>query len=56
MVHLPLQELGISEHEQYEVTDLLTGSRYVWRGPRNYVRLNPSERVAHVFRIAARTS
>ena len=55
MIHVPLSALGISEHEQYEVTDLLTGSRYVWRGVRNYVRLNPTERVAHVFRIAART-
>ncbi len=52
-VHVPLGNLGIAEHQPYEVTDLLTGSRYVWRGSRNYVRLDPSERVAHVFRITA---
>ena len=56
MVTVPLNELGISEGEPYEVTDLLTGTRYVWRGARNYVRLDPTERVAHVFRLSHRVS
>jgi starch synthase (maltosyl-transferring) len=54
MITLPLSELGISDNEPFEVTDLLTGSRYVWRGARNYVRLDPVERVAHVFRLSHR--
>jgi len=56
MISVPLQDLGIPETESFEVTDLLTGTRYVWRGSRNYVRLDPSERVAHVFRISHRIS
>jgi starch synthase (maltosyl-transferring) len=51
MITVPTQALGISEGEPYEVTDLLTSARYVWRGSRNYVRLDPNDRVAHVFRI-----
>jgi starch synthase (maltosyl-transferring) len=55
MLEYPLERLGIGESEGYEVLDLLTGSRYVWRGRRNYVKLDPTERVAHVFRVSRRT-
>ena len=51
MIELPIEKLGIGEHEPYEVADLLTGWRYTWRGRRNYVKLDPTERVAHVFRV-----
>jgi starch synthase (maltosyl-transferring) len=51
MVHLPLQELGLREDQMFEVEDLLTGVRHTWRGSRNYVRLDPSERVGHVLRL-----
>jgi starch synthase (maltosyl-transferring) len=53
-VEVPIHELGISEGQPYEVIDLLTSARYVWRGSRNYVRLDPNDRVAHVFRISPR--
>jgi len=52
MVHVPIASLGIDPGEAYEVADLLTGARYTWRGARNYVRLDPNERVAHLFRIS----
>jgi starch synthase (maltosyl-transferring) len=54
VIDVPLDRLGISEQEPYEVFDLLSGARYTWRGRRNYVKLDPSERVAHVFRITRR--
>ena len=37
-----------------EVEDLLTGIRHTWRGRRNYVRLDPNERVGHVMRLLRR--
>ncbi|MGH2848923.1 MAG: alpha-1,4-glucan--maltose-1-phosphate maltosyltransferase, partial [Thermoleophilaceae bacterium] len=37
----------------FGVEDLLDGSRYDWRLGRNYVRLGPDERMAHVMRVAA---
>jgi starch synthase (maltosyl-transferring) len=55
MVDVPLDRMGIGLGEAYEVSDLLSGSRYVWRGRRNYVKLDPTERVAHVFKVTKRT-
>lgn len=54
MLDVPIAALGIDPNEAYEVTDLLTGTRYTWRGSRNYVRLDPRERVAHLFRVTRR--
>ena len=51
VVHLPLESLGMRHDQDYEVEDLLTGTRYRWHGGRNYVRLDPSYEPAHVFRI-----
>jgi starch synthase (maltosyl-transferring) len=50
-IDVPIGELGIAPDESYEMSDLLTGARYVWRGARNYVRLDPVERVGHVFKV-----
>ncbi len=52
MLEVPIAELGIGPWEQYEVADLLTGTRYTWQGARNYVRLDPNERVGHVFKVS----
>ena len=51
-IEVPIGELGIAPDEAYEMADLLTGARYVWRGARNYVRLDPVERVGHVFKVS----
>jgi starch synthase (maltosyl-transferring) len=52
MVEVPIGELGIGPNEPYEMSDLLTGARYTWRGAKNYVRLDPTERVGHVFKVS----
>jgi starch synthase (maltosyl-transferring) len=54
MIDVPVDRMGLGENEAYEVFDLLGGSRWVWRGRRNYVKLDPTERVAHVFRVTRR--
>jgi len=54
MIHIPIQRLGIADGEPYEMADLMSGARYTWRGSRNFVRLDPNERVAHVFRVSRR--
>ena len=48
-VEVPLTDLGLPDGVEYEVEDLLDGARYRWRGARNYVRLDPAERPAHIF-------
>jgi len=51
VVHVPLELIGCSGEEPYQVHDLLTNERYLWKGPRNFVQLHPDERIAHVFRV-----
>jgi starch synthase (maltosyl-transferring) len=50
-VELDLGELGLDGDESYQVHDLLTGARHLWRGRRNYVELKPHVLPAHVFRL-----
>ena len=55
-VTLPLEQLEISPDAPYEVEDLLTASRYIWNGPRNYVELNPATLPGHILRIERKIS
>jgi starch synthase (maltosyl-transferring) len=48
---LDLDELGIAADRPYQVHDLLSNLRYPWRGPRNFVMLDPRRVPAHVFKI-----
>ncbi len=50
-IDVPIDEFGASENDEYEVHDLLTDSRYRWRGRRNYVELDPGTQPAHIFRV-----
>jgi starch synthase (maltosyl-transferring) len=50
-VTLPMAALGIAEDRGYDVEDLLTGARYRWNGPRNYVELNPARLPGHILRV-----
>ncbi|MEZ5963128.1 MAG: alpha-1,4-glucan--maltose-1-phosphate maltosyltransferase [Planctomycetota bacterium] len=48
-VELQLESLGIGADEQFQVHDLLSGARYLWRTGRNYVALDPAAAAGHVF-------
>ena len=50
-VELPLEELGLNPKQPFQAHDLLTDARYLWRGPRNYVELNPHSVPAHILRL-----
>jgi starch synthase (maltosyl-transferring) len=50
-VHVPLEDLGAMDADAYQVHDLLSDARYIWRGGANYVELNPEVQPAHVFRV-----
>ena len=50
-IDVPIEEFGATPNDEYEVHDLLTDSRYRWRGRRNYVELDPAIQPAHVFRV-----
>jgi len=51
MVTLPLWKFGIEEWSFYQMHDLLTGAKYSWRGPSNFVRLDPQQNPAHIFLV-----
>jgi len=53
-VTLPLATLEIPEDRAYEAEDLLSGERYLWHGPRNYVELNPGHLPGHILKIHRR--
>ena len=50
-IELDLEWLGLKQGESYQMHDLLTGARYLWNGPRNFVVLDPARVPAHVFRV-----
>jgi starch synthase (maltosyl-transferring) len=50
-LELPLEDLGLSPLQPYQVHDLLSESRFLWNGPRNFVELDPRMMPAHIFRI-----
>lgn len=49
--YVPIENFGIGASDPYQVEDLITGDKFTWRGPRNFVILNPNSRPAHVFRV-----
>ncbi|PIU18898.1 MAG: alpha-1,4-glucan--maltose-1-phosphate maltosyltransferase, partial [Elusimicrobia bacterium CG08_land_8_20_14_0_20_59_10] len=51
LVELPLDELGLAPDTPYQMHDLLTDRRFLWRGPSNYVELDPHELPAHILRL-----
>ena len=50
-VELSLESLGLDPRQPYQLHDLLSGSRFLWHGARNYVELNPQVVPAHIFRL-----
>ena len=50
-VYAPIEEFGQTESDEYQVHDLLTNSRYTWRGRQNYVELDPEIQPAHIFLV-----
>jgi starch synthase (maltosyl-transferring) len=53
-VTVDLGALGFVENLPYVAHDLLTGAHYVWRGPTNFVRLDPADVPCHVFALIQR--
>ncbi|WP_152050406.1 alpha-1,4-glucan--maltose-1-phosphate maltosyltransferase [Tautonia marina] len=50
-VDLSLDELGVFDGDTLTVHDLLSDTRYQWRGARNFVMLDPHRMPAHVFHV-----
>jgi len=53
-VDLDIGALKIDAEQPYQVHDLLSEQRYLWRGRYNYIMLDPQRASAHVFRLRRR--
>ena len=53
-VNLDLQRLGLDPEQGFQVHDLLSDSRYMWSGSRNFVQLDPRQIAGHIFAIQQR--
>jgi starch synthase (maltosyl-transferring) len=54
MINLPLEELGLERDRSYQAHELISGARYLWNGPRNFVELNPFSMPGQIFRFRRR--
>ena len=50
-LELNMKALGVEVDVSFQVHDLLSGARFLWKGPRNYIALDPSQGPAHIFRV-----
>ena len=53
-VDLDVKALNLDAEQPYQVHDLLSDQRYIWRGRHNYVMLDPERAPAHVFKLRRR--
>jgi starch synthase (maltosyl-transferring) len=53
-VDLDLGALQLDAEQPFQVHDLLSDQRYIWRGRYNYVLLDPQRSPAHVFKLRRR--
>jgi starch synthase (maltosyl-transferring) len=53
-VTIDLRALGLPPETTFQMDDLLSGARYLWRGTRNFVSLDPQHSPAHIFRVRRR--
>jgi starch synthase (maltosyl-transferring) len=53
-IDLDVGALKFEPEQPYQVHDLLSDQRYIWRGRYNYVLLDPQRVPAHVFRLRRR--
>lgn len=53
-ITLDLEALGLERSQSFEVHDLLSGSRFLWQGPRDYVELTPVTLPGHILLVRRR--
>jgi starch synthase (maltosyl-transferring) len=53
-VTIDLRSLGLPAETTFQMDDLLSGARFLWRGSRNFASLDPQHSPAHIFRVRRR--
>jgi starch synthase (maltosyl-transferring) len=52
----PLERMGVPAGETFEVEELLTGHRHLWRGAHHRIHLDPAVNPAVIYRVTVWTS
>jgi starch synthase (maltosyl-transferring) len=50
-IELPLWKMGLGEHDNYAVEELLSGAKHLWTGSRHKLRLDPFGEQVTIFRV-----
>jgi len=53
-IQIAPKDLGVESDDPFQVHDLLSGARYLFHGPRNFVSLDPARVPAHIFVVRKR--
>jgi starch synthase (maltosyl-transferring) len=51
ILEFPIAEMGLKEGDTFEVEELLTGARHLWRGSRQRVLLDPQVNPCEIYRV-----
>jgi starch synthase (maltosyl-transferring) len=51
VLHVPLADLGLGPDETYEMHELITDTRRLWKGSANVIRLDPEVEPAAIFAV-----
>lgn len=51
VLDFPVAEMGLKENDTFEVEELLTGARHLWRGSRHRVLLDPQVNPCEIYRV-----
>lgn len=51
VLHFPLEAMGVPTGETFEVEELLTGERHLWRGSKHRIGLDPHTNPAAIYRV-----
>ncbi|MFA7386931.1 MAG: alpha-1,4-glucan--maltose-1-phosphate maltosyltransferase [Thiohalobacteraceae bacterium] len=55
IIEFPLAEMGVAETKAFQVEELLSGRRHLWRGARHRIDLDPEQNPAAILRLTGWT-
>jgi starch synthase (maltosyl-transferring) len=53
-VELDTEAMGVSTQQAFQMHDLISDTRFLWHGARNFIQLDPQRSPAHVMQLRAR--
>ena len=51
VVHVPLDDIGVGPDETYQMHELITDTRALWRGPAHRITLDPAVEPAAIWAV-----